>query len=669
MAAGGVLYLLRQLGQASADHLVIVASERVPGDVTHRLVDKRVWRGGGQIVHAHAQHPQRACMQQSRVETLVDVATHVGHVAVQLALQPLVKFVRVVGQIGVRDGQFLKAKVISPITNLFDVHADGHDGLQIRVSALQDAATENVFSQLCLCKNHPTETAKSLLLNCLAVQDNQSMKETLDEFDRLYTGLECREIDRLAIEEHGIAGLTLIRRAGRFAFDVLRTRWPDVEAIDVVCGSGNNAGDGYVVAGLARSHGFDVKVHQIGEVQKLRGEAARACEWMTGQGIEIHGVGEFEGQLIVDAMLGTGVTGDIRSPYVEVIDHVNASGLKVLAMDLPSGISPDTGGKLTPRPVTADATTMFITPKLGMFTGAGVNHCGELYCSKLEVPDAVFERVKGVTRLPRHSRSHYLPARVPGSHKHQSGHVLVIGGTFGFGGAALLASEAAMKTGAGLVTAITDSRNVEAFLARCPEVMVREVEEGENIAQMLERADAVAIGPGLGQSAWGSRLLAQVLGTELPKVIDADALRLLADDPDVEIKNAVLTPHPGEAAALLDTTTAEIERDRLCAAAEISSRYDAIAILKGAGTLIGVDGDVSHILTNANPALGTAGSGDVLTGIVAASAAQLNDMHSAACTGVCMHARAGELAHAQLDGGVVLARDLIEAIRPWIGAA
>ena len=484
-----------------------------------------------------------------------------------------------------------------------------------------------------------------------------------DRFEKVFTGQECRELDRLAIEEHGIAGIALMRRAGRFAFEVLRDRWPTVNAIDVVCGSGNNAGDGYVVAGIAKAQGMKVLVHQVSDPAKLHGDAALAYQWMREQHVELSENAKLEGQLIVDALLGTGVVGDVRSNYVQAIDRINDSTLDVLSMDLPSGISPDTGERLTENPVNATATTMFIGPKLGLFTGAGVNYRGDLYCSDLAVPQEIFEAVAGIRTIPDGPQFRNLPVRSPGSYKNRSGHVLIIGGDLGFGGAAILSAESALKTGAGLVSVVTRPAHVGGFLARTPEVMVHALEG--SISDLLARADVVAIGPGLGRANWGRNLLEQVLATDVPRVLDADALHLLAERGERAHADTILTPHPGEAAALLDSSVADVERNRASVAAAISKQYNAISVLKGAGTLVGSQGKTTHILCNANPALGTAGSGDVLTGILATALAQLGDPHSAACTGLYLHAKAGERSVIHADGGAIVAGDLVRSIRPW----
>ena len=492
------------------------------------------------------------------------------------------------------------------------------------------------------------------------------MSVVLDSYEKVFTGQECRELDRRAIEVHGIAGIALMRRAGRFAFEVLRARWPTVDAIDVVCGSGNNAGDGYIVAGIAKSHGLTAFVHQLSDPAKLKGDAARAYQWMLEQHVELREGGEFEGQLIIDALLGTGVVGEVRKPYARAIDRINASALDVLSLDVPSGISPDTGARLTENPVRATATVMFIAPKLGLFTGAGVDYRGDLYCSDLEVPNEVFEGTAGIQTIPHGPRFRSLPERSPASYKNRSGHVVIVGGNLGYGGAVLLAAEAALKTGAGLVSVVTHREYVGGFLARAPEVMVHRAER--SIADLLARADVIAIGPGLGRNAFGRRLLKQVTATDHPKILDADALHLIADEGKLTESNAILTPHPGEAAALLNKTVADIERDRPAAAAAIAKQYGATCVLKGAGTLIGSEGSATHILCNANAALATAGSGDVLTGILATSLAQLRDPLAAACTGVYLHAKAGERAQNHADGGVVVAGDLVRNIRPWATA-
>lgn len=479
---------------------------------------------------------------------------------------------------------------------------------------------------------------------------------------KVYTAGEIRKLDRVAIESFGIPGITLMKRAGRSAFNVLLRRWPDVRTLTIFCGGGNNAGDGYVVAALAVEAGLDVQLLPIGDVEKLTGDAASARDWASSVGVSWEDSGSaIEGEVVVDALIGTGVSEGIRAEYAVAIEAINAVNVPVLAIDLPSGISADTGVALGAA-VRADVTVTFIGKKLGLFTGDGIDHAGEVVFDSLEVPDGAYGEVQGITVM-----SSPRPTRRPrSSHKNQFGHVLIIGGDIGMGGAVLLAGEAALRTGAGLVTVLTRVENCSAIIARRPELMVRGVEEGDLIEDRLEACNVVAIGPGLGTDPWGEQLLAKALGTGKPIVIDADALNLIAASHAKGVvinvpAQSVMTPHPGEAARLLDQPPV---RDRPAAACELSLRFDNVVVLKGAGSFVARGGELQGICTAGNPGLATAGSGDVLTGIIASFIAQGRDLVSAAQAGVCLHAEAGDVARDRLAPRPIVASDIIEHL--WL---
>ena len=347
----------------------------------------------------------------------------------------------------------------------------------------------------------------------------------------VFTASEVRAFDQRAIVEFSIPGIRLMHRAGRAAFDVLGSRWPDARALTVVCGSGNNAGDGYVVAGCAKDAGFDVQLLPIGDPRNLAGAALQACRFAEAR------LGRFErqtdtgrwdvgGDVVVDALLGTGAKGAVRRSYQAAIDRINGAGKPILSLDLPSGVDAGTGGLLTAHPVRADATVTFVAAKLGLVTGDAVDCVGELHLDDLDLPEAVVDR-PGVRVLDGAGLA--TLARRPGAHKGDFGRLLVVGGETDMGGAVLLAGEAALRTGAGLVTVATRSENRAAILARRPELMVRGVQCPKDIADLVERASAIAVGPGLGRDEWGAGLLGAVAGAGKPMVVDADALNIVAD--------------------------------------------------------------------------------------------------------------------------------------------
>ena len=481
----------------------------------------------------------------------------------------------------------------------------------------------------------------------------------------VFTASEVRAFDQRAIGRFSIPGIRLMHRAGRAAFDVVRCRWPHAGVLSIICGSGNNAGDGYVVAGCAKDAGLDVQLVQIGDPRRRGGEATQAgrfAEARLGGRIEKTPAGwDVQGDVIVDALLGTGARGAVRAPYQTAIDQINATGKPILSLDLPSGIDAETGGLLTLRPVRADVTVTFVAAKLGLVTGDALDYVGELLTDDLDVPEAVFDK-PGVRVLDGAGRA--ALARRPGAHKGDFGRLLIVGGESDMGGAVLLAGEAALRAGAGLVTIATRGVNRAAILARRPELMVRAVVGPEDMADLVRCASAIAVGPGLGRGDWGVGLLRAVAEAGKPTVVDADGLNVVADR-DIGIpQSSVITPHPGEAGRLLGETTSWIQSNRGQAAARLSRERlpGATAVLKGAGTLIARQGAVESVCLAGNPGMATAGSGDVLTGIVGALLAQGLDTFAAAELGVWLHARAGDEARAARMGSL-LASDLIDSLR------
>jgi ADP-dependent NAD(P)H-hydrate dehydratase / NAD(P)H-hydrate epimerase len=484
----------------------------------------------------------------------------------------------------------------------------------------------------------------------------------------LWTAAQVRELDRRAIEDHGIPGRVLMERAGAAALEALRQRWPAAGAITVVCGSGNNAGDGYVVARLARRAGLAVRTLAVADPDRLRGDAAAACADYIREGGEIlawDGQGEPGGPgPLIDGLLGTGLDRELAGPFRAAVESINSSGRPVVALDIPSGLHADTG-RVMGAVVRADLTVSFIGLKMGLFTGHGPACSGRVLFHALGVPGSLALGLSpAARRLDPAQLGHWLPPRPRDAHKGRFGHVLVVGGDLGMGGAVRLAGEAALRAGAGLVSLATRPEHVAAVLGGRPELMCLGVSGPADLAPLLGRATHVAVGPGLGRSSWGRGLWEAVLDSGLPAVIDADALNLLAAQPRRE-ERWILTPHPGEAARLLGTDVATVEADRAAAVREIRSRFGGVAVLKGAGTLVcGASGMLS-LCDRGNPGMASGGMGDVLTGLIAGLAAQLGDLERAACAGVLIHALAADDAAVPGERGL-LAGDLLAAMRPWL---
>ena len=491
-----------------------------------------------------------------------------------------------------------------------------------------------------------------------------------DIFPRaLYRAEQTRELDRRAGEQFGLAGGELMRRAGAAALDALLQRWPVPGALTVYCGAGNNAGDGYVVARLARAQGIPVRVLQVGAPEKLAGDAREAWQKALAAGVPMQPFSPREAPegIVVDALLGTGAGGDVRGDYREAIAQINASGLPVMALDLPSGLHPDTGAELGVA-VRANLTVTFIGCKQGLFTGRGPALVGEVCFDGLGVPAEAAAAMPPASRLLiLEDMQGLLPARARDAHKGHCGHLLVVGGDHGYAGAAIMAAQAAGRVGAGLVSLATRPAHVPAALARQPEIMAHGIDAGLALAPLLQRATAVVVGPGLGRSAWAEQMLWACLDSGLPLVVDADALHLLAERrimPDPRRGNWILTPHPGEAAAMLQLGTADIGADRFHAARLLQASFGGTVLLKGAGSLV-EDEHGAAVCPYGNPGMASGGMGDVLSGILGGLLAQGLSPGDAARLGVCLHGRAADIAAQEGERGL-LATDLLPLLRALV---
>jgi len=489
--------------------------------------------------------------------------------------------------------------------------------------------------------------------------------------EKLYTAEQTRALDHSAIHSHHIPGITLMSRAARAAFRCLLASWPDPQCLQVLCGTGNNGGDGFLIADMAHKRGIPVTVLQLGDPDKIGGDALLARQQALANGVQIL---PFEDTpllsvgVIVDAMLGTGLGGDVRGVYREAIEAINATGTGVLAVDIPSGLCADSG-RVLGAAVRADLTVTFIGLKRGLFTLDAADHTGAVQFSDLEVPPEVYASVPtNCSRLELEPLLERLPSRPATAHKGLYGTVLIVGGDYGMAGAAAMAAEAALRCGAGLVRVATRPEHVAALVARTPEVMPLGVSSGEDFAPLLEAADVLVVGPGLGQSPWSEHLLHVAAATGKPMVLDADGLNLLAAGRQVanaQRDNWVLTPHPGEAARLLGCSTGEVQGDRFGAVQALQRRHGGVAILKGNGSLI-ADQEQLLLSDYGNPGMASGGMGDVLSGVIGALLAQHLPALEAAALGVCLHGAAGDIAAQQGQRGLA-ASDLIPEMRALLG--
>ena len=480
----------------------------------------------------------------------------------------------------------------------------------------------------------------------------------------LYTAAQVREFDRIVIEEYAIAGADLMERAGAGACRWMQRRWPELEEILVVCGVGNNGGDGYVLARHARQGGLRVRVLQLGKAEKRSGDALAMADAWRALGGEIEPYRGLPGRpgLIVDAMLGTGLQREVSGPWAAAIDEINRHPAPVFSLDIPSGLNSD-NGRVMGSAIEAQATISFIGLKQGMFTGEGPDRCGEIVFDALDVPARVYARqLLAARRIDWRKMADRVGPRRRGAHKGDFGHLLVIGGGPGYPGAVRLAAEAAARSGAGLVTLATHPEHLASANAGRPELMCRAVTEGADLAPLIERAGVIALGPGLGRDPWAEGLFLAASESGLPMVLDADGLYWLSQHPD-RSDNRVITPHPGEAARLLACSTGEVQADRFRALESLQQRCGGVVVLKGAGTLVtDGSGHPPALCSDGNPGMATGGTGDLLTGIIGALMAQGQDLRSAAELGVSLHAAAGDRAAREGEIGL-LAGDLLPELR------
>ena len=451
-------------------------------------------------------------------------------------------------------------------------------------------------------------------------------------------------------------------RAGQAAWRSVLKHWPQGQRIVVVCGPGNNGGDGYVLARHAQESGRDVQVLRL--QPPTTPLAQRACDEYSAVGGRIVESADAlrDAELIVDALFGIGLSRAPDAPATALIEAINAHPAPLLALDVPSGIDA-VSGSAPGAAIIADRTLQLIARHRGLRTGVAMDHAGELELATLELPASLFDGIDAAALAYRHDALHgFFPLRLRDSHKGRNGHVLCIGGDAGSGGAVLLAVDAALHCGAGLASVATRAAHVPALIARRPEAMAHAVDAAGQLAPLLERADVIAIGPGVGKGVWGHALFDAVLACDKPRVFDADALNLLAQSPRRLNERDVITPHPGEAGRLLGIATADVQRDRFAASKALGERYGAQVVLKGAGSIVASPGAMPAVICAGNPGMAVGGMGDLLTGCIAALLAQGFAPRDAAIAGALLHASAGDAA-ARVDGERgLLPSDLL----PWL---
>jgi len=493
-----------------------------------------------------------------------------------------------------------------------------------------------------------------------------------------------REVDRVTISKLGLPSLVLMESAASAVSEIVSERFPDAGRVVMVCGPGNNGGDGLAVARQLRCQGFDVKVGMVAARRELRGDAAVQFELARRFDVQIRDCARAtevrlaelvaDADVVVDALFGTGLDRPLRGRWAQAVRLINRAGVPVVAVDVPSGLQ-GSSADVPDEAVLALVTVTFGAPKVAHVLPPACWRCGDVAVADIGIPPWVIERRADLALVEAEDVSEWLPRRPADSHKGRFGHLLVVAGREGRAGAAALAARAAVAMGSGLVTVATVRAAVRPIQPLVPEAMVDPLPAGEDgavsgegIEASLDKATALAVGPGLGLGDGPRRLLSTILERwRGPLLLDADALTLLAGKlkplrgRDVP---AVLTPHPGELGRLLGVSTADVTRDRLGAALAAARKAGAIVLAKGAHTVIVGGEGWSLVNPTGTAGLASGGAGDVLTGAIGAFLAQGVPPKEAAAAGAWLHGRAAELAGERHTGAVpasVLVRQLTKA--------
>lgn len=485
---------------------------------------------------------------------------------------------------------------------------------------------------------------------------------------KLFRADEVRNNEQEAASQSGCEMFTLMERAGEAVFRQCQHLLPNTDVYLVLVGQGNNAGDGYIAASYAKQAGKQVHVCAVEPQRTLDGDAGRAQQrWLDAGGTieQFDAVLLDKAGLVIDALLGTGINTYIRNEFAEIIDAVNQSDTPVVSIDVPSGLDADTGQSMG-RCIQATVTVTLVGIKPGLTTGAGKQSCGRLVFEDLGISKAFAQLARPFASWLDIQQFIGMGPRDVHSHKGSYGRLLCVGANRGTAGAIRLAGEAALRSGAGMVRAYVHESSAVQVSAGRPELMVT----SEGLEQALEWASCVVIGPGLGQDDWAQFTFETVLkhcqSEQKPIVIDADALNLLSRQATAyTLNDCILTPHAGEASRLLGVSVEDVEGERFNYAKQCAQRYHATCVLKGAGTIIDNETSVA-VCRHGNPAMATAGSGDVLSGILGALLAQGLSTEMASRYGVTLHAKAGdELAELYGQRGMI-ASDLFDAVRVLI---
>jgi NAD(P)H-hydrate epimerase len=505
---------------------------------------------------------------------------------------------------------------------------------------------------------------------------------------RILDARQMREADRRTIEDVGIPSLVLMENAGRQVVAALEATHAELMGghIAVLCGCGNNGGDGFVIARTLLQRGVDLSVFLLGRVSDVRGDARVNLEILGRLGVtvveiadsqawELHASEIDDATLIIDAVLGTGLSSPVSGLLETIIADINASSTPVVAVDLPSGLSADSHDPIGPC-IDASMTVTLGALKLPLVLPLAECHAGDVVIADIGIPESVIDDLDGprVELLTREAMRALVVPRTADSHKGDFGHVLVIGGSTGKTGAAHLTAIGALRSGAGLVTVATSEACQPVVASMAPEYMTLGIPEDPDglsavaVDRVLEMArDVVAIGPGLGQGSGTRAFVVRLVDRAImPLVIDADGLNAFAGNAATlvgrEGRDVIITPHPGEMARLAGVSTHDVQANRLAIARDFATTHHLYVILKGHRTLIATPSGSVFINPTGNPGMATGGTGDVLCGMVAAWLAQLLDAEAACKLAVYLHGLAGDLAEAELGDAPLIAGDVAQYV-------
>jgi hydroxyethylthiazole kinase-like uncharacterized protein yjeF len=475
----------------------------------------------------------------------------------------------------------------------------------------------------------------------------------------LYQAPALYALDKMAVELDGLSEIELMQRAGTRVWQVIKARWGShLDTITVFVGRGNNGGDGFVVALQASAAGLSVQLISHGDLAGQPSTAAQfRQQWLqAGGSIEIWQHQVIRGQVIVDGLLGIGLSRPLDEGYISLINTINQNAAHTVTIDIPSGLSTDTG-IAQPVAVIANVTITFFARKTGQYLADGPDICGDIIVDELGISAGTLSKVLPALEVIDENYILLPIKRLRNSHKGLFGHVLVIGGDKGMSGAALLAAQTALRAGAGVVSVLVHPDCVHQLSTK-PELMVKSWRE---IDRCLDSATVIVVGPGLGQGVEATNCLNKLTGLNIPMVVDASALTATFLD-SLSSSQIVITPHPGEAAKLLATSTSEVQRDRLDASQLLVDRFPVVSVLKGSGSLIHQSGTMPAINVRGHPGMATAGMGDVLAGLIAGFIAQGLPLFDATKTGVLIHALCAENYLYDNDEISLIATDIIDRL-------